>query len=65
MSAALAVGERALAELQNRVAEKLMIDSLRMVGSEAGRVRNYFPVRLAFGLELLLSIGSVLYALIH
>ncbi len=42
-----------------------MIDSLRMVGSEAGRVRNYFPVRLAFGLELLLSIGSVLYALIH
>jgi hypothetical protein len=60
-----AVGELALAELQNRVADRLMIDSLRMVVSEAGKVPNYFPVRLAFALALLLSIGFVLYALIH
>jgi hypothetical protein len=60
-----AVGELALAELQKRVADRLMIDSLRMVGSEAGKVPNYYPVRLAFALALLLSIGSVLYALIH
>jgi hypothetical protein len=60
-----AVGEVALAELQNRVAARLMIDSLRMVGPEAGKIPNYFPVWLAFALALLLSIGSVLYALIH
>jgi len=59
-----AVGEVALAALQNRVADRLMIDSLRMVGSE-NRTRFYFPVRLAFGLALLLSVGAVLYALIH
>ena len=59
-----AVGEVALAALQNRVADRLMIDSLRMVGSEIGP-KFYFPVKLAFGLALLLGIGAVLYALIH
>jgi hypothetical protein len=61
-----AVGEVALAALQDRVADRLKIDSLRMVRSEIGRATRFFlPVRFAFGLALLLSIGSVLYALIH
>lgn len=61
-----AAGEVALAALQSRIADRLMIDSLRMVGSEIGKApKPYFPVRLAFGLALLLSIGAVLYALIH
>jgi hypothetical protein len=56
--------EPALAEIQGRVADRLRIDSFRIV--QLGRVvRRELSVRIAFALAILLSLGSALYALIH
>jgi len=61
---AAAEAEPALAELQGRIADRLKIDSF-LVYQPHERVPSDIRVRLAFGLAALLSIGSVLYALIH
>lgn len=56
--------EPALAELQDRVADRLNIDSLRIVRLGTMMHRE-LSVRIAFGLAILLSLGSALYALVH
>jgi hypothetical protein len=57
-------GRPALSELQSRVAERLKMDSFRIL-RPAGRPETESAVRTAFGLAAVLSIASALYALIH
>ena len=59
-----AEAEPALAELQARVAKRLDIDSFRVVQLGSAK-RREAAVRIAFGLAILLSLGSVIYALVH
>jgi hypothetical protein len=60
--------QRPLAELQARIADRLVITTLRIVGSP-GTAGYRFSVRLyvrtMFGLAVLLSVGAALYALVH
>jgi hypothetical protein len=58
-------GEVALAELQKLLAEKLEIDSIRMIGPRPGAWPHLLAARIAFGLAVTLSVGSALYALVH
>lgn len=57
-----AEAEPALAELQRRVAERLDIDSFRVIQPTPHRDAG---VRIAFVLAILLSIGFAMYALVH
>jgi hypothetical protein len=59
-----AEAEHALAELQDRVAGRLNIGSFRII-RPGERRPGEGPVRIAFGLAILLSCGSALYALVH
>lgn len=59
-----AEAEPALAELQGRVADRLKIASF-CIAQPQGRIRRDLSVRIAFGLAAALSIGSLLYAIIH
>jgi hypothetical protein len=54
----------ALAELQGRIADRLNIDSLRIIPPRPG-TRGTPQVRIAFGLAIVLSLGAALYALVH
>ena len=58
------VAEPALTELQVRVADRLKIDSFRIMDS-ARNVESDLYVLITFGLALLLTVGAALYALIH
>jgi hypothetical protein len=56
----------AVAELQNRIADRLRLDPLHVATFQAGiagqrRVANV----LTFGLAILLNIGALIYAVIH
>jgi hypothetical protein len=57
-----AEAEAALAELQRRVAERLDIESFRVIQPTPHRDSG---VRIAFGMAILLSLGSAIYALVH
>jgi hypothetical protein len=57
-----AEAEPALAELQRRVAERLDIASFRVIQPTPHRDSG---VRIAFGLAILLGLGSAMYALVH
>jgi len=62
---AAALAEPALAELQDRIADKLKIDSIRMARSQAGIRQRRAGIIIMFGLATLVNIGALLYALIH
>jgi hypothetical protein len=55
--------ERALIEVQDRVASRLGIDALRIARAQPRP--DFASAYVAFALAALLSTGSVLYALIH
>jgi hypothetical protein len=59
-----AQAEPALLELQGRIAERLSIDSFRILPPSRG-MYALGAVRIAFGLATLLSLGGALYALVH
>jgi hypothetical protein len=59
------VGEVALAELQDRVAGRLGVDSVRMAEPLPVTALRYVPSWVAFGLAGLLGIGAALYALVQ
>ena len=54
----------ALRELQLRIADRLEMDAFRMARPPASAASR-FAVKIAFGLAILLSIGSAIYALVH
>jgi hypothetical protein len=55
-----------LAELQARVAGRLMIATLHIAGPTAGApISVRLRVRIMFGLVVLLTVGAALYALVH
>jgi hypothetical protein len=58
-------GELALTDLQGRIADRLEVDSIRMLKPPPRPVPRYISVWGAFGLAALLSVGAALYALIH
>ncbi|MGP4029276.1 hypothetical protein [Actinomadura sp. 3N407] len=54
------VGAAALTDLQDRIADRLGIDSIRMFQSIRPRgARRYATSSISFGLAVLLSIGAV------
>lgn len=57
-------GTRALAELQDRIADRLELDSFRMVHMGMRR-RNIVWGRYVFAVGTLLGVASVVYAVIH
>lgn len=60
------VGEAALTDLQDRIADKVGIDSFRMFRAIRPRgARRYAASFVAFGMAVLLSLGSVVYALVR
>jgi len=61
---AASLAEPALAELQDRVARTLGIDSIRMTNSDP-LIRHRRTGIIIIGLAFLVNIGSLLYALIH
>jgi hypothetical protein len=61
---AAALAEPALTELQNRIADRLNIDHIRMATSQARlRQRRAVAVVITFGLATLLNISALAYAL--
>jgi hypothetical protein len=54
-----------LTELQNRMASRLRIDTIRMTTGQAGRTRRRMAVAVTFGAGSLIDIGALLYAVIH
>ena len=62
---AASLAEPALAELQDRVARMLGIDSIRLVSSEAQIRQRRTGVVIIIGLAFLVNISALLYALIH
>lgn len=61
--------QRPLAELQARIADRLMISAFRIGGPAGAAAGSWFSIRLyvrtMFGLVVLLSVGAALYAMIH
>lgn len=55
--------ESTLAEIQGRVADRLNIDSFRIIQLTARR--QEYSVRIAFGLAILFSMGAGVYAAVH
>jgi hypothetical protein len=63
---AASLAEPALAELQDRLARRLGIGSIRMVSSEApAQPRRTIITGVIIGVAFLVNISGVLYALIH
>ena len=62
---AAASAQPALAELQDRVARKLKIDSIRMARSQAGIRQRRGLIIVMFGTATLLDIAGLLYAVIR
>jgi hypothetical protein len=58
-----ALAEPALAELQDRVADKLKADSIRIARSQPGIGLRRVAIVITFGLPILLNISALLYAL--
>ncbi len=64
VTGAAAAAEPALIELQERMARRLRMDSMRIARSQPGILRWRTLVALGFGLSALLSVGGLLYAVI-
>jgi hypothetical protein len=62
---AASLAEPALAELQDRVAGRLGIDSIRLLKSEAPKRPRGTVINVTIGLALLVNTGGLVYALIH
>ena len=57
--------EPALAELQDRVADRLKIDSIRIARSQVQMRLRRVGLIITFGFATLLNISALLYAVIH
>jgi hypothetical protein len=55
----------ALTELQDRIADRLSVNSIRMAKFQAGIQQRHAAVAITFGFATLLNISALLYALIH
>jgi hypothetical protein len=62
---AATLAEPALAELQDRLARTLGIDSIRMTISDASIRHRRTSIIIIIGLALLVNISALLYALTH
>ena len=62
---AASLAEPALAEVQDRVARRLGISSIRMASSEAPVRQRRSVIIITIGLAALFNITALLYALIH
>jgi hypothetical protein len=62
---AASLAEPALAELQDRVALRLGIDSISMASSDASRRHRRTVIIIIIGLAVLFNISALLYALIR
>jgi hypothetical protein len=60
-----ALSEPALAELQDRVADRLNIDSIRIARSQVQMRLRRVGLIITFGFATLLNISALLYALVH
>jgi hypothetical protein len=56
------VAERPLKELQDRIADKLKVDSIRMARYQAGSRQRHTAVIIMFGSAALLDIAALVYA---
>jgi len=62
---AASLAEPALAEMQDRVARRLRIGSIRMISSEAPKRPRRPVITVTIVLAVLANISGLLYALIH
>src|SRR5262249_50714859 len=62
---AASLAEPALAEMQDRVARRLRIGSIRMISSEAPKRLRRPVITVTIVLAVLANISGLLYALIH
>jgi len=54
-----------LAEIQDRLADRLRLNSIRMARSQAGTKLRLAAIVIAIGLATLLNVSALLYALRH